>query len=323
MSDYLLYIQGLKVYFHVKEGIARAVDKVSLAMEPGDTLALVGETGCGKSVVGHAVMGLIPEPTGEIPDGRILFAGENLLAVDEARMEEIRGKDISMIFQNPLTALNPAYKVGDQVGEAVRLYNEFDQNETRRRVIELFDQVEIPSPKETITRFPRRLDIGMRQRVLIAMALAGHPRLMIIDEPIARLDILAGADVLRILEKIKKEADLSILLLTRDLDIAARMAHQVAVMYAGKIMEYTDVETLFNEPKHPYTVGLLNSTPTMGRGRKQKLETLSGKPPLFYNLPAGCLFSDRCPNVFSDCRVIEPKMVREKDHHLVRCLKYA
>jgi peptide/nickel transport system ATP-binding protein/oligopeptide transport system ATP-binding protein len=304
--------------------VAKAVDEVDLAIASGQTLGLVGESGCGKSVTAHSIIGLIPDPPGKVVGGRILFEGTNLLELPEARMRKIRGNRISMVFQEPMTSLNPVYSVGDQVAEVIKLHQHLSRSETRNRVIEMLQLVGIPEAEKCIACYPHQMSGGMRQRAMIAMALACNPTLMIADEPTTALDVTIQAQILALMNKLKEETGASILFITHDLGVIAEMAQHVAVMYAGKVMEYTDVKTLFAEPKHPYTIGLLQSIPVLGRGqRDQKLNAISGVVPSLLNLPSGCLFSDRCPDVFADCRTIEPHVYQVGKNHTSRCLKYA
>jgi peptide/nickel transport system ATP-binding protein/oligopeptide transport system ATP-binding protein len=320
----LLNIENLKTYFYVRGRVARAVDDVSLAIQPGETLGLVGESGCGKSVTAHSIIQLIPEPPGKIVDGRIWFDGKDLLRLPKAEMRKIRGNRISMIFQEPMTSLNPVFTVGDQVGEVLRLHRKLSRPETRRRVLDIFKQVGIPAPETRLDDYPHQMSGGMRQRVMIAMALACNPHLMIADEPTTALDVTIQAQILELMNKLKADTGASILFITHDLGVIAEMAQHVAVMYAGRMVEYTDVETLFATPKHPYTIGLLESIPVLGQKTAEgRLSTIKGVVPSLFDLPQGCLFSDRCPDVFDDCRRIEPQMYSVGPNHMARCLKYA
>ncbi len=323
-NDLVLEIQQLQTYFYVRGQVAKAVDEVDLAIASGQTLGLVGESGCGKSVTAHSIIGLIPDPPGKVVGGRILFEGTNLLELPEARMRKIRGNRISMVFQEPMTSLNPVYSVGDQVAEVIKLHQHLSRSETRNRVVEMLQLVGIAEAEKCSACYPHQMSGGMRQRAMIAMALACSPTLMIADEPTTALDVTIQAQILALMNKLKEETGASILFITHDLGVIAEMAQHVVVMYAGKVMEYTDVKTLFAEPKHPYTVGLLQSIPVLGRGqRDQKLNAISGVVPSLLNLPNGCLFSDRCPDVFADCRTIEPHMYQVGKNHTARCLKYA
>ena len=323
-SKILLDIKNLQTHFHVRGHTARALDHVSLTIQSGQTLGLVGESGCGKSVTDHSIMRLIPDPPGRIEGGEIFFENQDLLKVSEARMRKIRGNQISMIFQEPMTSLNPVFPVGDQVGEVIRLHQGLPRRQTRERVLDAFRLVGIPAAESRLDDYPHQMSGGMRQRVMIAMALACNPKLMIADEPTTALDVTIQAQILDLMNKLKSETGAAILFITHDLGVIAEMAQFVAVMYAGKIMEYSDVKTIFADPKNPYTVGLLQSIPILGRGTADRqLQTISGVVPSLLNLPPGCLFSDRCPDVFDDCRRVEPDMYQVAGNHFVRCLKYA
>jgi peptide/nickel transport system ATP-binding protein/oligopeptide transport system ATP-binding protein len=323
-NNNLLEIQNLRTYFFVRGQTAKAVDDVNLTIKPGQTLGLVGESGCGKSVTAHSIIQLIPDPPGKIVGGKIFFEGHNLLEYSEARMRKIRGNRISMIFQEPMTSLNPVFTVGDQVAEVIRLHQGLSRTETRERVIDMFRLVGIPAAETRLSDYPHQMSGGMRQRVIIAMALACNPRLMIADEPTTALDVTIQAQILDLMNKLKEETGASILFITHDLGVIAEMAQHVAVMYAGRRMEFADVRTLFSNPKHPYTVALLESIPILGRKTQDgKLSTISGIVPSLFELPDGCLFSDRCPDVFNDCRTIEPEMYPVGENHIARCLKYA
>jgi len=320
----LLEIRGLKTYFQVRGVELKAVDGVSLSIEAGMTLGLVGESACGKSVTAATIMGLVPRPPGKIAGGEIFFEGKNLLELSESAMKKIRGNRISMIFQEPMTSLNPVYPVGDQVGEVIRLHQKRSRRETRDLVIESFQQVGIPAPETRINDYPHQMSGGMRQRVMIAMALACRPKLTIADEPTTALDVTIQAQILDLMNRLKEEIGASILFITHDLGVIAEMAQRVAVMYAGKIMEEADVETLFANPKHPYTIGLLNSIPALDRKKKRRrLQTISGVVPSLFRLPEGCLFSERCPDVFEECRRVVPDIKDLGNNHKCRCLKYA
>ena len=320
----LLEIKKLRTYFYIRDHVAKAVDDVSLSIQSGQTLGLVGESGCGKSVTAHSIIQLIPVPPGKIEGGQIFFEGKNLLEFPESKMRKIRGNRISMIFQEPMTSLNPVFSVGDQVAEVIRLHQRLSRGETRRRVIDMFQLVGISAAEARLSDYPHQMSGGMRQRVMIAMALACNPQLMIADEPTTALDVTIQAQILDLMNKLKTDTGAAILFITHDLGVIAEMAQNVAVMYAGKVMEYTDVKSLYADPKNPYTIGLLQSIPVLGSKTKDhRLETISGVVPSLFNLPAGCLFSDRCPDVFDDCRHVEPKMYRVVKNHFVRCLKYA
>ena len=272
----LLDIVNLQTHFFVRGQVAKAVDDVSLTIESGQTLGLVGESGCGKSVTAHSIIQLIPDPPGKIVGGQIFFNGNNLLAYSEKQMRKIRGNQISMIFQEPMTSLNPVFSVGDQVGEVIRLHKKLSAKETRSRVIDMFQRVGIPAAERRLDEYPHQMSGGMRQRVMIAMALACNPKMMIADEPTTALDVTIQAQILDLMNKLKEDTGASILFITHDLGVIAEMAQHVAVMYAGRIVEYASAETLFLTPKHPYTIGLMESIPVLGRKKKVK----AAAPPL-------------------------------------------
>jgi peptide/nickel transport system ATP-binding protein/oligopeptide transport system ATP-binding protein len=319
----LLEIKNLRTYFSVRGHTAKAVDDVSLSILPGQTLGLVGESGCGKSVTAHSIMRLVPTPPGRIAGGEILFEGRDLVTLSEAQMRRIRGNRISMIFQEPMTSLNPTYPVGDQVEEVIRLHEKLSRAAARERSVDMFKLVGIPAPEKRIDDYPHQMSGGMRQRVMIAMALACNPQLMIADEPTTALDVTIQAQILDLMNTLKQETGAAILFITHDLGVIAEMSQHVAVMYAGRMMEYADAKTLYASPKNPYTVGLLGSIPVLGKNSGGgRLKTIPGVVPSLLQLPEGCLFSDRCPDVFDDCRRVAPAMVPVGENHFVRCLKY-
>jgi oligopeptide/dipeptide ABC transporter ATP-binding protein len=323
-NNHLLKIRNLKTYFDIRRSVLKAVDDVSLSIEAGKTLGLVGESGCGKSVTAESIMGLVPMPPGRIDGGEVLFEGVDLLQLPESKMKKIRGNRISMIFQEPMTSLNPVFTVGDQVAEVFRLHQGLSRRETRNKVIEMFHLVGIPAAELRITDYPHQMSGGMRQRVVIAMALACNPKLMIADEPTTALDVTIQAQILDLMNKLKEETGASILFITHDLGVIAEMAQNVAVMYAGKVMEEADVDTLFAEPKHPYTVGLMSSIPVLGREKKRRrLSTIPGVVPSLFKLSEGCLFNERCTEAREECRRIEPPIINLGNGHMVRCHNYA
>jgi len=323
-NNHLLKIRNLKTYFDIRRSVLKAVDDVSLSIEAGKTLGLVGESGCGKSVTAESIMGLVPMPPGRIAGGEVLFEGVDLLQLPESKMKKIRGNRISMIFQEPMTSLNPVFTVGDQVAEVFRLHQGLSRRETRNKVIEMFHLVGIPAAELRITDYPHQMSGGMRQRVVIAMALACNPKLMIADEPTTALDVTIQAQILDLMNKLKEETGASILFITHDLGVIAEMAQNVAVMYAGKVMEEADVDTLFAEPKHPYTVGLMSSIPVLGREKKRRrLSTIPGVVPSLFKLSEGCLFNERCTEAREECRRIEPPIINLGNGHMVRCHNYA
>lgn len=322
-TNTLLEIQDLQTHFFIRGQVAKAVDHVNLRIESGKTLGLVGESGCGKSVTAHSIIKLIPEPPGKIVNGSILFEGDDLLKKTEQQMRSIRGAKISMIFQEPMTSLNPVFPVGDQVGEVIKLHKHLNKKEIKERVIEMFRLVGIPAPEKRLNDYPHQMSGGMRQRIMIAMALSCNPKLMIADEPTTALDVTIQAQILELMNKLKDETGSSILFITHDLGVIAEMAQNVAVMYAGRMVEYADVKTLFTNPKHPYTIGLMHSIPILGEKTETgRLNTIKGVVPSLFNLPKGCHYCDRCPDVFDDCHDVEPQMVSVGENHVARCLKY-
>ena len=322
----LLDIKNLKTYFFTDEGIVKAVDDVSLTLSEGETLGLVGESGCGKSVTALSVMQLIASPPGKIVSGEINFGNRgDLTKLTVTDMREIRGNEISMIFQEPMTSLNPVFRIGFQIAEAIHLHQNVNKKEALNRTVEMLKLVGIPSPKKRIKDFPHQLSGGMRQRVMIAMALCCNPTLMLADEPTTALDVTIQAQILDLMNKLKEEVGTSIILITHNLGVIAEMAQKVSVMYAGVVVESTDVITLFAKPLHPYTQGLLTSIPRTDRdaGTKKRLNTISGIVPSLLNLPTGCRFGDRCPSIHEPCRKREPPLVQINDKpgesHWVRC----
>ncbi|MGE5654528.1 MAG: ABC transporter ATP-binding protein [Bacillota bacterium] len=318
MSKKLVEVRNLKTQFFTSDGVVPAVDGVSFHINQGESLAVVGESGCGKSVTSLSIMRLIPWPPGKIVEGEILFDGENLLEKTEAEMQRIRGNDISMIFQEPMTSLNPVYTVGFQISEALQLHQGMNSQQAMERAIEMLRLVGIPLPERRVHEYPHQLSGGMRQRVMIAMALACNPRLLIADEPTTALDVTIQAQILELMRKLKNELGMAIMLITHDLGVVAEMAERVVVMYAGKIVEEADVVTLFTKPLHPYTEGLLASIPRLDSDKKEKLHVIKGVVPNLSNMPEGCTFAPRCPYAMDICQKQEPQLV-EQDAHKVSC----
>jgi peptide/nickel transport system ATP-binding protein/oligopeptide transport system ATP-binding protein len=319
-NNFLLKIRNLHTYFFTDEGVAKAVDGVDLELEEGGTLGVVGESGCGKSVTALSIMRLIPDPPGKITRGEILFGGTNLLSLSEAEMRKIRGRSISMIFQEPMTSLNPVFQIGDQISEVLRLHEGMSRKDAWNRSIEMLRMVGIPAPERRVYEYPHQLSGGMRQRAMIAMALACSPKLMIADEPTTALDVTIQAQILELISGLQKEKGMSVILITHNLGVIAETAQKVAIMYAGRIVEYTGVRPIFATPKHPYTQGLLQSIPRLDQdhGRKTRLEAIPGLVPSLLDLPKGCKFSNRCKFVFDRC-IEEPPLIEAAPGHLVRC----
>ncbi len=321
MQNTLLEIRNLRTYFRTDEGIAKAVDGVDLKVPRGQTLGLVGESGCGKSVTALSIMRLVPDPPGKIMGGEIIFDNRNLLGLPESEMRRIRGNTISMIFQEPMTALNPVYRVGSQIAEVIGLHQNVGRQEALNRALEMLSKVGIADPKQRMREYPHQISGGMRQRVLIAMALSSRPKMVIADEPTTALDVTIQAQILDLMNTLKAEMGTSNLLITHDLGVIFEMAQWVAVMYAGKIVEYAAVDDLFSRPLHPYTCGLMESIPQMDRPvpADKMLKTIPGMVPNLFELVDGCSFEDRCNRSFERCRRQAPGLYDQGSGHLVRC----
>ncbi len=321
-SPLLLQVKDLKTYFYTSDGTVPAVDGVSFDIFEAETLAIVGESGCGKSVTALSIMRLIAPP-GKIVAGEIRFAGEDLLKLPESAMYSIRGSQISMIFQEPMTSLNPVFAVGDQIAEALMIHQGMGQEAALKRTTELLKSVNIPEAEKRVRTYPHELSGGMRQRVMIAMALACTPSLLIADEATTALDVTIQAQILELLRELKQSLGLAVALITHDLGVVAEMAQRVAVMYVGKIVEEADVATLFKSPKHPYTQALLASIPTLQTSRDHRLNVIKGSVPNLYRaLPPGCRFAPRCPQVYDKCRQEEPPLFPVGIRQTARCWLY-
>ena len=320
----LLEVKGLKTYFYTEDGVVRAVDGVNFEVYPGEVLGLVGESGCGKSVTSLSIMRLISKP-GKIDEGEILLDGEDLLKLPEDEMIKVRGNRISMIFQQPQTALNPVFKVGDQLAEVLDVHQDLGKEAGWKRAIALLKMVGVPDPVRRAEAYPHELSGGMAQRVMIAMALACVPELLIADEPTTALDVTIQAQILDLMRDLRREMGTSVILITHDLGVVAEMAERVAVMYAGEIVEQTDVNSLFDEPLHPYTQGLIGSIPVLGE-MKERLDVIPGSVPNLVNLPPGCRFAPRCQARFkyglTICNEVKPELEEVKQDHYVRCWLY-
>jgi len=328
-NSLLLEIKGLKTYFFMREGIARAVDDVSLVLREREVLGLVGESGCGKSVTALSVMRLVPQPPGKIVGGQILFTGfGDLIDLSESEMRKVRGNAISMIFQEPMTSLNPVFRIGDQIAEGIQLHQQVSKKEALNRAIEMLHLVGIPSPETRVRDYPHQLSGGMRQRTMIAMALSCNPKLMFADELTTALDVTIQAQILDLMNKLMEQVGTSIVLITHDLGVIAEMADYVSVMYAGVVVESADVKALFARPLHPYTTGLLNSIPRKHLDTEEKpdLYTIPGIVPSLLELPGGCRFRDRCQQVHDPCKKWEPPLAvppnENGKNHSVRCWLY-
>ncbi|GAB4485986.1 MAG: ABC transporter ATP-binding protein [Anaerolineales bacterium] len=325
LTQPFLEVKNLKTYFYTEDGVVKAVDGVDFHVFPGEVMGLVGESGCGKSVTSLSIMRLISAP-GKIVEGEIIFDGKDLLKYTEEQMVHIRGNRISMIFQQPQTALNPVFKVGDQISEVLHIHQSLGKEAGRARAVELLKMVGIPEPDRRAEAFPHELSGGMAQRVMIAMALACVPDLLIADEPTTALDVTIQAQILGLMKDLREKIGTSIILITHDLGVVAEMCERVAVMYAGRIVEQTDVKTLFEQPLHPYTQGLIGSIPILGK-IKDRLEVIPGSVPNLVNLPPGCQFAPRCKarleHNLEICSQNEPQLVEVTNGHAVRCWLYA
>ncbi len=321
MTD-LLKIEGLTTQFHTENGIARAVQDVSFSIQKKKTFALVGESGCGKSVTALSVMRLIPDPPGKIVSGRILFNGKNLLELSEKEMRHVRGNNIAMIFQEPMTSLNPVYTIGDQIVEAIRLHQKKDIESAWQEAVKVLHKVGIADPDQRVYEYPYQMSGGMRQRVMIAMGISCEPDLLIADEPTTALDVTIQAQILDLLDELRERHGMSVLIITHNLGIVAERADSVAVMYASRIAEMADSKDLFENPLHPYTVGLLESIPKLGE-QKERLSAIPGNVPNPLNFPEGCKFHPRCPVCKGDprCLKIEPQLEEKEPGHTVACWK--
>ena len=321
---HLLEVRNLQTHFPTRAGLVRAVDGVSFDLDRGELLGLVGESGCGKSMTALSVMRLI-SPPGKIVNGEILFDGKDLLKLSDSEMREMRGDDIAMIFQDPMTSLNPVFRVGEQIAEALRLHRKLSRSEARKATIEAMREVAIPDPARRVDDYPHQLSGGMRQRVMIAMALACNPKLLIADEPTTALDVTIQAQILELLDDLRKQRELAVLLITHDLGVVAEVADRVAVMYTGRIVEESPVDELFARPKHPYTEGLLRSVPKLTNAelnKNERLETIEGVVPRASDLPPGCHFAPRCRHRMPRCTAEEIPLYQLEGNVEVRCVLY-
>jgi peptide/nickel transport system ATP-binding protein len=319
MAERLLEVKGLKVRFTTEDGVVRAVDDVSFELDRGKVLGIVGESGSGKSVTAMTVLGLTRDKNTAF-EGEVLYRGENLLGLPESRLREVRGAEIAMIFQDPMTSLNPVYTVGNQIVEAIVTHEQASKQEAKRRAVELLRQVGIPNPQQRVDDYPHQFSGGMRQRAMIAMAISCNPDVLIADEPTTALDVTIQAQILELLARLRADFDSAVILITHDLGVVAEVADEIAVMYAGRIVERATKRQLFYDPQHPYTWGLLGSIPRLDRPKPKKLASIEGMPPSLINLPQGCKFRPRCPHAFDKC-IDEPELANrvEERGHLDRC----
>ena len=319
-NDSLLQVRNLKTYFYTESGVAKAVDGISFDIREGETLGLVGESGCGKSVTALSIMRLIQNPPGRIEGGEVIFKGRDLLTLSERKMRKFRGSEFSMIFQEPMTSLNPVFTCGDQIAEALILHQNLDRKTAKEKAVELLKLVGVQPPEQRADEYPYQLSGGMRQRVMIAIALSCNPSLLIADEPTTALDVTIQAQILELLADIREQFDMAVLTITHDLGVIAEVADRVAVMYAGKIVEYADVGELFGHPLHPYTKGLLASIPVIGE-KKDRLMVIPGRVPEAVRWPAGCRFHPRCALADAHCADKEPELKEKEKGHRVACWK--
>jgi peptide/nickel transport system ATP-binding protein len=324
MADRLLELKGLKTHFFTDEGVVRAVDGVDLYINKGETLGVVGESGCGKTVTALSIMKLIPMPPGRIVEGQMLYEGRDLVTLPPAQMRKVRGKEISMVFQEPMTSLNPVFTIGEQIAEAIRLHEGLGRRAAMDKTVEMLKIVHIPNAERRVKEYPHQLSGGMRQRVMIAMALSCNPKLLIADEPTTALDVTIQAQILDLLNELKAKLRMAVMLITHDMGVIAETAQRVMVMYAGKVVEEAPVRELFKEPLHPYTQGLLRSIPRidLAATKKQRLEAIPGVVPSLLDVPPGCRFAPRCQFVKPMYTEKEPPLKEVKPGHKVACWLY-
>ncbi|MET3290141.1 UNVERIFIED_CONTAM: peptide/nickel transport system ATP-binding protein [Brevibacillus sp. OAP136] len=318
MSQTILEVENLQTHFFSDRGAIPSVDGVNIRVGKGEVVGIVGESGCGKSVTSLSIMRLIPSPPGKIVGGSIRFKGEELIECNEKRMRQIRGNEIAMIFQEPMTSLNPVYTIGDQIGEAVRLHTKVDKREARKKAVEMLKRVGIPRAEAIVDEYPHQLSGGMRQRVMIAMAMTCNPELLIADEPTTALDVTIQAQILDLMRKLNEESGTAIMLITHDLGVVAEMCHRVVVMYAGKVVEEGSVRTILKKPKHPYTIGLLQSIPKLEESR-ERLYSIPGNVPVPGSLKTGCRFAPRCEHAVDKCHQEMPELLEVEAGHFSRC----
>lgn len=321
IEETLLKVDNLSTWFYTDDGIVKAVNDVSFSLNKGHTLGIVGESGCGKSITSLSVMRLIDSPPGKIVGGKIVFKGEDLLAKSEEEMRRVRGKRIAMIFQEPMTSLNPVYTVGRQIEEALLIHESMTKKEAKRRALEMLRLVRIPLPEKRFDEYPHQLSGGMRQRVMIAIALACSPELLICDEPTTALDVTIQAQILALIDELKEKTGTSVIMITHDLGVISEIADEVLIMYAGEIVEYAPKTQLFQNPLHPYTQGLIACVPKLSRD-SDRLQTIEGTVPSFDDMPAGCTFWPRCPFAESICKEKKPPLI-DCGNRTVRCHRYA
>jgi oligopeptide/dipeptide ABC transporter ATP-binding protein len=323
MSEALLQVRHLATEFQTEQGLARALDDISFEVNAGETLGIVGESGCGKSVTSLSIMRLLPKPAGNIVQGEVIFNGQDLIRLPADDMHNIRGNRIAMIFQEPMTALNPVYKVDRQLGETLALHNpKMSKEEIRLASIKMLERVGIPAPQRRMKEYPHQLSGGMRQRVMIAIALLCNPEILIADEPTTALDVTIQAQILQLLKDLQQETGMAIIFITHDLGVIAELCDRVLVMYGGRIIEQADINTLFDKPGHPYTRGLLKAIPRLDKPAKEPLSTIPGMVPSLFDFPPGCRFQNRCEYVQERCQHETPELETYNDGQQVRCFRF-
>ena len=318
-TDHLLSVEGLKTHFFSRSGVVKAVDGITYDVREGETLAIVGESGCGKSVGALSIMRLVSSPPGRIVDGRVVFDGEDLLAISESAMRRIRGNRIAMIFQEPMTSLNPVLTIGRQITESLELHLKMEGSQARRRAVELLEMVGIPDAPSRLKQYAHQFSGGMRQRVMIAMAMSCNPKLLIADEPTTALDVTIQAQILELIKDLSSQLGTAVIIITHNMGVVARYADRVNVMYAGKIIERGTAIDIYENPHHPYTRGLLESVPRLDESRRQRLESIDGSPPDLMNIPTGCAFRPRCKVAIDRCAEETPPLMPVADGHTAAC----
>ncbi len=317
-GDKLLEVKGLKTYFHTQEGVVKAVDGISFDLHRGEALAVVGESGCGKSVTALSILNLVPDPPGKIEEGQILFEGKDLLEMGDKEIRQVRGNHIGMIFQDPMTSLNPVFTIGSQIREPIQIHLGLSRKEARLRAIELLELVEIPQAEKRYKMYPHEFSGGMRQRAMIAMALSCNPKMLIADEPSTALDVTIQAQIMELIARLRRDKNLAVMLITHDLGVVAGMAETVLVMYAGKVVEYAEIDRIYYNSHHPYAWSLMRSVPRLDE-KRERLMTIGGSPPSLINLPGGCTFSPRCPFAEDICDREVPPLVEVEAGHFSAC----
>ena len=320
-NNKILEVKNLKTYFYTDDGIVKAVDGVSFDLKKKETLGIVGETGCGKSVTALSILRLIPQPLGRIVGGEIIFEGKDLLKLGQKDLQNIRGNKISMIFQDPMTSLNPVYTVGNQVMESLIVHRKLKKEEARRESLKLLEMVGIPEFERRFSSYPHEFSGGMRQRVMIAMAIANSPSILIADEPTTALDVTVQAQILELMDELKHKTNSSIIIITHDLGVVAKYADRVMVMYAGRPVEFSNVDNIFYRPMHPYTIGLMNSVTRLDEKKREKLKPIEGLPPSLIDLPECCIFRARCKYICDECKKEYPSLVEIEKDHFVSCYR--